>query len=119
MAESGRYDEFEADPDARKTRFSLFGFNLTQARAADDELWCVSGARNQRAEAPRDGGCSGAPSSRCHRCWHDDKVSDRLTARYFHLRLVCEQAPNIFSRAAAAPSRAQVPAFVGLAQMPF
>ena len=28
-------------PDARKTRFSLFGFNLTQARAADDELWCV------------------------------------------------------------------------------
>ena len=35
------YLEFEADPDARKTRFSLFGFNLTQARAADDELWCV------------------------------------------------------------------------------
>ena len=36
-------DEFEAhpNPDARKTRFSLFGFNLTQARAADDELWCV------------------------------------------------------------------------------
>ena len=28
-------------PDARKTRVSLFGFNLTQARAADDELWCV------------------------------------------------------------------------------
>ena len=28
-------------PDARKTRFSLFGFNLTQARATDDELWCV------------------------------------------------------------------------------
>ena len=26
---------------ARKELFSLFGFNLTQARAADDELWCV------------------------------------------------------------------------------
>ena len=28
-------------PIARKKLFSLFGFNLTQARAADDELWCV------------------------------------------------------------------------------
>ena len=26
---------------ARKSRFSLSLFNLTQARAADDELWCV------------------------------------------------------------------------------
>ena len=29
-------------PDARKSRYSLsLFFNLTQARAADDELWCV------------------------------------------------------------------------------
>ena len=32
---------FEADPRREKNAFSLFGFNLTQARAADDELWCV------------------------------------------------------------------------------
>jgi hypothetical protein len=30
-------------PDARKTHYSLSLFNLTQARAADDELWCVYG----------------------------------------------------------------------------
>ena len=28
-------------PVARKTHYSLSLFNLTQARAADDELWCV------------------------------------------------------------------------------
>jgi len=27
-------------PVARKTHYSLSLFNLTQARAADDELWC-------------------------------------------------------------------------------
>ena len=42
MAESDRYLEFEAHPDARKTHYSLSLFNLThEARAADDELWCV------------------------------------------------------------------------------
>ena len=46
MAESDRYLrylEFEAHPRREKNAFFAlnFGFNLTQARAADDELWCV------------------------------------------------------------------------------